>query len=177
MSRLAPQHHVPLHGIVVRDSDVDIARCSDITWRALSAAYDGDAQRQLVVFVDDKREPEYPCAVVTFKRDGSAFWQDVTCKGNLRKPVDLPQGTRKLHRRTMYRLAGFDYDESLDEKYGCRSDAYRVSVYARNLSLYVGRSHSFTERVPHSDENEWQRWQDAQDEPRKLMWHQTIVYR
>lgn len=146
MSRLSPQHHVPLHLMDERMTDRRIympRRFSAATLNAIRNAdnlangelrrYGYECKRVMLVFVDDHENPDR-IAAVTFSLSRSlTLTALVDAKGGLcEKTLHAVDTTARLKQSFMYELVGVPTPSANDVD----AERYQTKVYARNRSCY-----------------------------------------
>ena len=145
MSRLAPQHHVPLHVLYDRMTDKRLAihRCSVAASNAVKSAdnlvngelrrYGHECKRVMLVFVDDHKEPDRLACVVFSLAGGFSLVVDVDVKGNFGyKTLYAVETSRRLPEKLMYEFAGITPPSTYDAEH----EKYATRVYARNRTCY-----------------------------------------
>lgn len=146
MSRMHPQHHVPLHVLYehVNDKRVKTPRCSRATANAIKtadamvktelASYGHECKRVLLVFVDDHAQPDYLACVVFSLGHGLTLVADVNDSGEfVAKSLHAVNTSKNLPRSFMYDIVHKNLGVASD----FHREEYNTRVYARNRSCYV----------------------------------------
>ena len=145
MSRLSPQHHVPLHLMDERMNDrrVKVPRCSATTWHAIRSAdnlvngqlrRDGyDCKRVMLVFVDDHKNADVlSCVVFALSHDLTMVAKVDDNGVFIERTLYKNDCTKRLREAFMYEIAGVKAPSTYD----LQREMYSTRVYARNRCCY-----------------------------------------
>ena len=147
MSRLHPTYNMDLHAMdrQMNDRRIHMQRCGVATRGALINAtklydefftYGYECVRTLLVFVDNKRDPDRLACVVFALDNGKTIVAKVDARGMfVEKSLYNVNTTKRLPRDFMYEIAGEKYSNTTNDP---QYDVYGgTKVYARNRSCYA----------------------------------------